>query len=414
MSSSRAWIGSLRRGLPWFLALGVSWTPAVWADYQESYREGIGAVDRQNWAEVARYMQAAINENPREGENVRLYGVRFEVYLPYYYLGLAQYHLDNYQAAVAAWDVSESQGAVKGKQLRDLRAKREACRRAVAEEPQPSEAKALAEALRRAGKMLQSGAVAAGEISQLRGNPDFSAVFEQAPELAAEEAGAMDQLRLAQDKFNAGKAASDLAALKEAQSLAAEAESRLRNIVSQARTLHEQLEARRAEQQRIEEELPAPAREKPLPVPALPPSDDGERGGQQVGIEPRPGVREAPITELPPERVREQPSAPRKIEPSATPARLRSAAQAFFTADYNETLEILAATSFGASKAQAVGYLLSAAARYSLFLEGGRQDESLREAAAADVAACRQLDPAVRPDPAMFSPAFTRFFEAIP
>ena len=43
---------------------------------------------------------------------VRIYGVSFETYLPYFYLGLAYYELGQYSEALWAWEVAERQGAV--------------------------------------------------------------------------------------------------------------------------------------------------------------------------------------------------------------------------------------------------------------------------------------------------------------
>jgi len=92
------------------LVLGL---PAlVLADYKESYRKGIEAVDRKLWAEVAKRMREALEENPKEGEKVKLYGLRFEPYLPHFYLGLALANTGDCGGALKAFAVSEEQAAI--------------------------------------------------------------------------------------------------------------------------------------------------------------------------------------------------------------------------------------------------------------------------------------------------------------
>src|SRR6266545_2548787 len=95
--------------------LGLLVVPALArADYKETYRKGIEAVDRKRWPEVARLMREAIAENAKEGERVKLYGLRFEAYVPHFYLGLALVNTGDCEAAVRAFDASEAAGAIRG------------------------------------------------------------------------------------------------------------------------------------------------------------------------------------------------------------------------------------------------------------------------------------------------------------
>ncbi len=109
-----------------FLAL----SPAlVHADYKESYKKGLEAVESKKWTEAARLMQEAIAEKPKEGESIRLYGQRFETYLPHYYLGLSFYGAGNCELAVKAFQESESQGRHRevGQEYKTLTKDRDAC-----------------------------------------------------------------------------------------------------------------------------------------------------------------------------------------------------------------------------------------------------------------------------------------------
>jgi len=93
-----------------FLALA----PSARADFKDTYRKALEAVDRKRWPEVAQLMREAISQNPREGEKVKLYGLRFETYLPHFHLGVALSETGDCAGALRAFEVSEGQGAVRG------------------------------------------------------------------------------------------------------------------------------------------------------------------------------------------------------------------------------------------------------------------------------------------------------------
>jgi len=113
------------------------------ADYRETYRKAIEAVDRKRWPEVARLMREAIAENPREGERVKLYGLRFEAYVPHFYLGLALLNAGDCAGAVAAFDASEAAGAIRATpRYAELLDGRKACAARVARAASPPPAPA--------------------------------------------------------------------------------------------------------------------------------------------------------------------------------------------------------------------------------------------------------------------------------
>jgi type IV secretory pathway VirB10-like protein len=106
------------------------------ADYKESYRKGMEAVDRKQWPEAAKRMQEALAENPKEGESIRLYGSRFETYLPYFYLGHALVNTGDCDGAVKAFATSEEQGAIGSTPKRaELVEERKKCEARVAKAP---------------------------------------------------------------------------------------------------------------------------------------------------------------------------------------------------------------------------------------------------------------------------------------
>ena len=119
----------------WPLALLV---PALaHADYKGSYADGLKAAEDGKWARVRETMQEALADNPQPAQRVRLYGQRFEAYVPQFYLGLAAWKLGDCTTAMAQWQNPASRQIVGG--LAELRAEQDkgeaACKAQLAQQP---------------------------------------------------------------------------------------------------------------------------------------------------------------------------------------------------------------------------------------------------------------------------------------
>jgi hypothetical protein len=71
------------------------------ADFKGDYTDGVRAAGDKNWALVETKMRAAL-DNAAPQAKVRLYGMRFEAYVPHHYLALAASARGNCAAALAA------------------------------------------------------------------------------------------------------------------------------------------------------------------------------------------------------------------------------------------------------------------------------------------------------------------------
>lgn len=87
--------------------------PHARADFKDTYRKAFEAVERKRWSDVAALMRQAIAENPTEGSPIKLYGMRFEPYLPHFHLGFALVQLGSCEEGVRELEISEAQGAVR-------------------------------------------------------------------------------------------------------------------------------------------------------------------------------------------------------------------------------------------------------------------------------------------------------------
>ena len=134
--TSRRRVGSGPR-VPWVPLLAFLLLPAAWwtptvargQDAEAAYRQGIEAVDAEDWATVVTEMTRALEQRPASGgRRVKIYGMRFEDYTPYFHLGRAKERLGDCPAALAAWQQVDPK--VLGNRLKaELEADREQCRR---------------------------------------------------------------------------------------------------------------------------------------------------------------------------------------------------------------------------------------------------------------------------------------------
>jgi hypothetical protein len=339
------------------------------ADYKDSYRKGIEALDRKRWEEVVKHMREAIADNPSEGERIKLYGLRFETYFPHFYMGAAYLNLGKCPEAQRAFETSQTQGAIRSHpKYAELIDGLKSCEGQVAKAtpaPAPTPAPrapagpdpaALAQAAQAAEAALGHADASAREASALAADAVLSPVWGREPALGPAEARARESLASARTKLEVGRRASDLALLGEARELAGQA--------------REQFDGLRREAERRRDAL---RREAAAPAPA-------------------------------------SPSAPAPPRASAPSAELLAGAEAYFDARYEEAIRYLERANGLRGRAAAQRALLLAAARFARYRLGGEQDEAVRRQAAEDVAACRRADPSLAPDAAAFSPEFAAFF----
>lgn len=359
----------MRRVAGLVLLLALSLPGMARADYKDSFRKGIEAVDRKRWDDVARYMKEAIAGNPTEGERIKLYGLRFELYFPHFYLGAAYLNLGNCDAAVKAFETSRSQGAIRSTpQYAELVDGLKSCEGQVTTKPTtpppqttvpkpvgPDPA-AVAAAAHAAEAALARADESARAVASLSSDALLKPVWSQEPALGRAEADGKDAVTAARAKFDAARRAADLAQLAEARDLAARAGERL-DAVRQA----------------------------------------GERRRDALRVAATPSAQPGPTT---------------TVAASGPSPELLNGAKAYFEGRYEEALRYLSQAQGQPARVMAHSYLLRAASRFALFRAGGEKETRLTQDAAQDVAACRKADPRLAPDPNYFSPAFTAFFKS--
>jgi tetratricopeptide (TPR) repeat protein len=94
------------------LAAAPAWAVKDWYDY---YQDGRQQAERGRCKEALADLTQARRLKPSSDLEVRLYGLVFIDYLPYYYEGVCHVKTGDFKAALAAFDAEEKQGAIQKK-----------------------------------------------------------------------------------------------------------------------------------------------------------------------------------------------------------------------------------------------------------------------------------------------------------
>lgn len=438
------------------------WAGAAFGDYKKAYGDALTAARDGDWKQVAVLMRQAIAERSAEGERIRLYGTRFEVYLPHFYLGQALAETGDCAGALKELQLSEDQGAVKSTdRYVELQRLRSRCQRALPEPTRPAAPPTpdLGAEIRRSEAEVNRATEIEKAVADLRRSA--APVWQERPALAARADQAINKLGNARNALTRGKtgSAGDLA---QAATLAGEAIRELEAVRSEVTSRQNELrqaassdQARQDEQRRQEEARRRAAQQelanllKATENVAVGPAGARVDVRQAMDALQRARTRASGLaasatadevlaakTELQnaertlrerlalvaqtPSPPPPQPTAPGVTSPTsavptagpaAAPPLLRQAAGRYLAADYQGVLDLLRATSLAEPRAAAAVALLRAASSWALFVEEGESDRARLQAAQADVLACKRLEPSLGPDPGLFPPGFVELFQ---
>jgi hypothetical protein len=82
------------------------------ADYKDNYALGLKAYNDGDYAKARELMQQALAEHAEPAARVRLYGQRWEPYVPQYYLGMVAFKQGDCSTALAQWNAPASRQVV--------------------------------------------------------------------------------------------------------------------------------------------------------------------------------------------------------------------------------------------------------------------------------------------------------------
>jgi hypothetical protein len=351
------------------------------ADYKQSYHEGYQlARQGRDWEIVAMKMTEALKENDREGEQVVLTSANAQPYLPYFYLGLARFHLGDCRGARDNWIKSSVQKKVvlHGREREWFNQFSPICELAVP----------IEDAFKQTQSRLQS-------IDELARDADLGKVWNQEPAFAptlAKLRQQFDQAREGLKQARASKVELQQALLTSVKAEATQVSDQTDTLLKTARGRRDDLAAlRQANEKKLAEER------KPATETTTAANGGGAATGGGTSSETKSEIKTVetkaivPATQVPPDA-------------------LRTVAQQYVKGRYREARDGLQSQVVPAEW-RAHAALLRAASAFSLYYAEGQKDRRLLDEATRAVQACARANHDLRPSRRLFAPHFIEFFD---
>jgi DNA polymerase III gamma/tau subunit len=328
-----------------------------WWDY---YNRGVTAVRAKNYEAGADALQRSLAEMPAESGSARTRNETI-VYVPHFWLGIAKFNLGEIDAALREFKTSEEQGAVQStpyySQLRDW--------------------------VSRAQQQKQRNLETAAGDSKREANAAVGRAVSAQMDAVAAGADRTDRYRSAQRKLQeAMETAANGGTNPSSYRRAAETAQQAQSLFAAA--------ADEAKQQKASR--PAVVVRKPTPKPQPPPEP-------QLAVVPAPAPAPPPVLAT---------MIPNKPAEDPTRFQLEAAYRAFASGDLGASEQLLSRILSDRETGEA--YLLRGCVRYTRSMLTRQPD---MRGATADFRAALKIKPALRLDPAAFSPKLVAFFEQV-
>src|SRR5258705_1802915 len=79
---------------------------AASAEWYKDYEAAMDLIKKGRAGDAIPRLQSAIAQKGQEGLNIKFYGMKFDDYLPHYFLGKAYFNQNNYAAALVEFEAS--------------------------------------------------------------------------------------------------------------------------------------------------------------------------------------------------------------------------------------------------------------------------------------------------------------------
>ncbi len=404
-----------RRWLLGFLILAAVSLPASAQGFLSRYKDGLEAVELQNWTAAARSMRSALDERPEERLRLPL-NAYFRPYVPHYYYGVALSELGDCEGALLAWSKSTAYGVIDKRErlYSDMTERRSVC------EIRLREIESLA---RRVEATLAQARLVGVEVTALAEERDLQAAWAAgSPSLAERRERALESLDGVEPRLLSEERSGRRERLLEAEQLADRALEELALVRTQVIATSREAEQASIERSRADaskriDAQQARARQlldeteylEPYPPVVGRARRDLERaleGARSVSDRDSEAMRRSAA------RIAAATEALR-VAAQGPGRELTSAAEEFLSGSYENVIRALDGRPFDDRRARSHAHLLLAASRFQLYLLGSENDERLLDAARIDVRKMYEVGVPLAPSPRTFSPRFIQFFERV-
>lgn len=402
------------------LALLLHGVPAS-AEFKRDYIVGKKSFEDAEYEDAIEKLRSAIADNPEPAARVKLYGMRYDSYLPHFYLGQAYLKLDDCQSALAAWEQSLSGGVIQDKdEFSQLQADMKTC------QSQTIDVTAIA-------------AEAGGEIDSLDTAIDSYAQLEN-ESLLSREWSSLWGPRLTQarqvsqtlrQRLDVAVQDVDAGAIESIASEASGAANTLKGLERDALAQVQVLRTQNEANQRVALETArgglqeairqANAAEKPQ-------GGSSQMSTLLTDLNRQVGVGESLGSTASALNINEQTQVIRNvlrrynlsvqdwkaqqqsIARRTPPDGLKSIAEAYFAGNYEATASLANPEDFNEDRAKIQALLFRAAANHKLYVRSGEQQPGILSQVEDDIRAIKRMNSGFSPYIAAFSPNFLSLF----
>jgi hypothetical protein len=406
------------------------------ADYKRDYGSGVQDYNKGDYADAIESLQKAIDEESKAQEQVRIYGMRYEPYLPYFYLGNAKFKNGDCAGALAAWKESMAQGIIqKQDQFSELQANMAQCESMKVDVSRIAKSAedaigGLEDNINLFAK-LESEKLLSSEWSS-RWQPQLAKARDTAQSLKARLKTAVDNTDEAAIKAIQSEAQGAASALADTQGLAvaridsirqsqaADAKKQLsdaRQSLVQAISAGKSLDFKQGSEQMasLQEQMTTLLSQGASAVENASTSASAYRElaqninnvSRRYALAEQDWQNQQRLAQAAAENeAAARAAAARRIPP----AKLKQVAEAYFAGNYQSAVELSNPDALEEDRAKIQALLFRAAANYKLYILSGEKNVQARQRSEDDIRSIKRLNKNFTPYIAAFSPKFLELF----
>ncbi len=416
--------------------MGLSVALSVHADYKRDYGSGVQDYNKGDYAEAIKSLQKAIDQESNAQENVRIYGMRYEPYMPYFFLGQAKFKIGDCSGALAAWKTSIAQGVIKQQeQFSELQANMASCESSkvdvsrIAQSAQDAIGR-LDDSISQFAK-LESDKLLSSEWAS-RWQPQLAKAQTTSQSLKTRLKTAVDNTDEAGIKAVQSEAQSAASTISDAQGLAVARVASIkqeqqqdsikqlsdaRQALRQALSAGKSIEIKQGSEQMasLQQQLKTLLTQGDSAVDntAMTPQNLRELAqninnlGRRYALAEQDWQTQQSLAKAAEENAAAaKEAAQRRIPPNT----LKRVAEAYFAGNYQDAIKLSNPDSLDEDRAKVQALLFRAASNYKLYVLSGETDSQAKQRSEDDIRMIKKLNKNFSPYIAAFSPRFLELF----
>lgn len=402
--------------------LALSFASAAQAEFKRNYTLGKKAFEDGDYKEAISKLQDAIQDNPESAERVKIYGMRYDSYIPHYFLGEAYFRMNDCTSAMAAWNKALQLGVIQSlDEYASMQKNMASCKvttvdvSKIAQEA-TTEINALQDSNRSFAKLQNENALRQEWASKWQ------------PELTRNEQLVQTlQQRLEKATADANPDAIE-AIINEAKSAASAIIGTEKLAQAQVKAIQAQgAEAERVARENARRDLQNSTRL--ARAAETYPDANGQMQNLLAELQRQISVGEGLGDTASSANLKEQTQVidnvlrryklavqdwqaqKQSIADRTPPPDLKRIAEAYFAGDYETAVKLASPDTFSKDRAKIQALLFRAAANYNLYVRSGEQQQAKLNQVQSDIRAIKKMNSGFSPYIAAFSPRFLALFK---